>query len=117
MSVAVAVEPDAVPTLQYCAAPTVPVAVYVHTSPGSNKPFPFESPPENTGLKSSSVTAAVPLSSVTVTFANGTVPGFVTTYVHVTDAPGVNTGPSAGRSASRPFTNFTIAITGAPSTR
>ena len=52
----------------------------------------------------------VPLSSVTVTFDNGTVPGFVTTYVHVTGVPGVNTGPAAGVFASSPFTNFTTAI-------
>ena len=84
--------------------------MYVHVSPGSNKPLPFVSPPTNVAKKSSPVFPGVPLSSVTVTFDNGTVPGLVTKYVHVTAAPGVNTGPPAGVFASSSFTNFTTAI-------
>ena len=91
--------------------------MYVQVSPGSNKPLLFVSPPTNVGMKSSAVFPGVPLSSRHVTFANGTVPGFVTTYVHVTGAPGVNTGPAAGVFASCPFTNFTIAMSTTCGTR
>jgi hypothetical protein len=59
----------------------------------------------------------VPLSSPTTTLASGTVPGFVTTYVHVTVEPGVSTGPAAGVLASSPLTNFTITICGGSGTR
>jgi hypothetical protein len=51
-------------------------------------------------MKSSPRFAGVPLSSLTVTLANGTVPGFVTRYVHVTVEPGVNSGPASAVLAS-----------------
>ena len=68
----------------YWPAWAVPLKVYFQSSPGSSRPFWLVSPTlklpdqDGVGLKSSAGLPGVPLSSVTVTFLRGSLPGLVT---------------------------------------
>ena len=64
-----------------CGYPAAAVVLdsYVQTSPTSSNPSLSVSPPMKVGLKSSPVSPGVPASSVTVTFAKGTLPVRVVT--------------------------------------
>jgi hypothetical protein len=70
---------------------------------------PTLNPPASVGvgLKSSSRSSGVPLSSVTATLAIGSLPGFVTLYVQVTVLPTGTIGP-VGVSLSVPLVSLTI---------